>query len=113
MEATLVVRTSASIVHTTSLFVVQADLGLDSAFGTDSSAFDPIGRLNIGAGVGAPWAFAAVELVNTMMLTDTGRRLHAIGIGGAFRVGQVLVHGIVSRVYAQDTLLNLAVSHDL
>ncbi len=112
-NADVAIRTSASIVHTTPLFVIQADLGVDGVFGQPSSTFDALGRLNLGLGFGAPWALAGVELTNTVVLSDVGRRMHGIGVGGAFRVGKVSVHGLVSRVYNSDTCLNLVVSHEL
>jgi hypothetical protein len=109
----LVLRTSASTSRTARRLVVQADAGVDWLFGGSASAFDAIGRFNVGAGFGAPWALLSVELTNTMLLSEPGRRLHGVGIGGTFRYQKVSASGLFSRVFSGDTSLTLTVGYEL
>jgi hypothetical protein len=113
VPSTTAVRTSTSLTRTMNRFVLQADAGFDWLLGGEPTALDVLARANLGVGFGSRTAIVAVELSNTMALTDLDRRLHAAGLSGGAHVAGFWFSGLLSYCINGGAAFTAGVGHEL
>jgi|GEM_PF-3221983 len=82
IPAPLSLRSGASLTASRGIVLVQVDAGIDWLLGADERGFDPLGRANIGVGLGSRSTMLTAELANTLHLAGSHDRLQALALGG-------------------------------
>ncbi len=96
LPSTVSARTSATVSASYHRMVLQADGGFDWAVGGRETAFDPLARINLGAGFGMRSLMLNLELSNVARVRDLGDRMHTFAIGPTLWLSDVYLNGAVS-----------------
>lgn len=104
LPSTTTLRSGASWSQTGRYWTVQADAGIDWVAGGPEETLRPYGRGNLGIGLGIRSVMWTLELSNTVRMSDSNHRLHAIGTGGLLWIHGVWAHALISRTNDQNTV---------
>ncbi len=107
------VRTAASLTMNRGLFVVQADAGIDWMLGADGRGFDPLGRANLGVGLGTRSTIVTAELSNLVRIGGGSEHLHSLALGGTIAMRIVWVSASLAFSDHGTTSFLGSVGHDL
>lgn len=107
------VRSAASLTAAHGPFVAQIDAGIDWLLGGDEQGFDPLGRANVGVGLGSRATMLTAELDNSIHLSGSQTQFHALALGGTLTFPAVWISASLVFSFAGTTSLLGSVGHDL
>lgn len=113
IPAPFAVRSGASVTASRGPLLVQVDAGLDWLLGGDEQGFDPVGRANLGIGLGSRSTMLTAELDNAVRLTGAQTRFHALALGGTLSFPAVSVGASFVVSYSGTMGFLGTVAHDL
>lgn len=113
MPAPFAVRSAASLTAAHGPFVAQVDAGIDWLLGGDDHGFDPLGRANVGVGIGSRSTLLTAELDNSIHLSGSQTQFHALALGGTIAFPAVWISASLVFSFAGTTSFLGSVGHDL